>query len=127
MVVYHAAANDTSAATLDLLHRAGVEPHVIEPAKCPPRRMMIRLLAERAGVPVRALVRPGADTAAVVDLAAADLTDDHLLDVLTEHPALIDGPIVVTAKGARLCRTPEQALDLLSANGNAASGLRQSA
>ena len=40
-------------------------------------------------------------------------TDDQLIDVMLEHPILINRPIVITPKGARLCRPSETVLDIL--------------
>lgn len=41
------------------------------------------------------------------------MTDDQLLDAMMAHPILINRPIVVTPKGARLCRPSELVLELL--------------
>ena len=43
----------------------------------------------------------------------ATLLDEVLLDAIEEHPILINRSIVVTDKGARLCRPSEMVLDLL--------------
>ncbi|MFL6838543.1 MAG: ArsC/Spx/MgsR family protein, partial [Bradyrhizobium sp.] len=40
-------------------------------------------------------------------------SDDELIDFMLDHPILINRPIVVTPKGARLCRPSELVLDLL--------------
>ena len=44
-------------------------------------------------------------------LAAAD--DDTLLEAMAAHPILINRPVVITARGTRLCRPPETVLELL--------------
>ncbi len=36
-----------------------------------------------------------------------------ILRAVAEHPVLLDRPIVVTPKGAKLCRPPEMVLELL--------------
>ena len=41
------------------------------------------------------------------------LTEDELVNFMIEYPILINRPIVVTAKGARLCRPSEAVLDIL--------------
>jgi arsenate reductase len=41
------------------------------------------------------------------------VSDDQLLDAMAVHPVLIERPLVVTAKGVRLCRPSEAVLDLL--------------
>ena len=40
-------------------------------------------------------------------------SDDELIDFMLAHPILINRPIVVTAKGVRLCRPSELVFDLL--------------
>ena len=44
-------------------------------------------------------------------LAGAD--DDTLLEAMAAHPILINRPVVITARGTRLCRPPEAVLELL--------------
>ena len=41
------------------------------------------------------------------------MSDDQLLDRMIEHLILTNRPIVVTEKGARLCRPSELVLDIL--------------
>jgi arsenate reductase len=48
---------------------------------------------------------------AALNLAGA--SDDALLDAAAAHPILLNRPIVVTAKGAKLCRPPELVHDIL--------------
>jgi arsenate reductase len=40
-------------------------------------------------------------------------SDDDLINFMVEHPILINRPIVVTPKGARLCRPSEEVLEIL--------------
>ena len=50
-----------------------------------------------------------------VELGLDDLslTDDALINAMLQHPVLINRPIVVTAKGVKLCRPSELVLALL--------------
>ncbi len=43
----------------------------------------------------------------------AELSDDQLIDAMMAHPILINRPIVVTSKGAALCRPSERVFELL--------------
>jgi arsenate reductase (glutaredoxin) len=65
------------------------------------------------GIPVRALLREKGTPYAELGLADPKWTDDELLDFMLTQPILINRPIVVTPKGARLCRPSELVLDLL--------------
>lgn len=39
--------------------------------------------------------------------------DDQLIDLMLEHPILINRPIVITGLGVRLCRPSESVLEIL--------------
>jgi arsenate reductase len=41
------------------------------------------------------------------------LSDETLIDAMMQHPVLINRPIVVTAKGVKLCRPSELVLTIL--------------
>jgi arsenate reductase len=113
VVIYHNPACGTSRNALALIRNAGVEPHVIEYLKTPPTRDMLRALAARAGLPVRALLRERGTPFAELGLADPSLTDDQILDAMAAHPVLINRPIVVSPKGVRLCRPSEEVIALL--------------
>lgn len=113
VVIYHNPACETSRNTLAMIRNAGVEPHVVEYLKCPPTRLLLTQMLERAGLTVRQILREKGTPFADLGLSDPSLTDDALLDAIGEHPILINRPIVVTPKGARLCRPSERVLDLL--------------
>ena len=66
-----------------------------------------------AGVGPRAILRKRGTPYAELGLDDTGLSDDALLDHIMEHPVLIERPIVVSPKGARLCRPPESVQELL--------------
>ena len=74
---------------------------------------MIRQLATRAGVPLRALLRDKEPVFRELGLDGNNLAEDALLDAIEAHPILLNRPIVVTPKGVRLCRPSELVIDLL--------------
>lgn len=117
VVIYHNPACGTSRNTLALIRHVGIEPRVIEYLKTPPGRAEVRDLATRAGVPLRALLREKGTPFAELGLDDPSLDDDRLLDAIEAHPVLLNRPIVVTSRGARLCRPSEAVLDLLPDEG----------
>jgi arsenate reductase len=119
VVVYHNPKCGTSRNTLALIRHAGIEPEVIEYLKTPPSRERLVELIAAMGVPVRAVIREKGTPYAERGLADPSLTDDQLIDAMIADPILINRPIVVTEKGARLCRPSELVLDLLPAMPNA--------
>jgi arsenate reductase (glutaredoxin) len=114
VIIYHNPRCGTSRNTLGLIRNAGVEPHVIEDLKTPPSRVLIRQLATRAGVPLRALLRDKEPVFRELRLNDSNLAEDALLDAIEAHPILLNRPIVVTPKGVRLCRPSELVVDLLA-------------
>ncbi len=62
-------------------------------------------------MPVRAMVRTSEPCYAEMGLEKAD--DDTLLAAMAAHPSLMQRPIVVTDKGAKLCGSGEGVGELL--------------
>ena len=113
VIIYHNPLCGTSRNTLGLIRNAGVEPHVIEYLKTPPTRLLLRHLAVRMGMPLRAIVREKEPVFRKLGLDDPAISDDMLLDAIEAHPILLNRPIVVTPKGVRLCRPSELVLELL--------------
>ena len=111
VTIYHNPACGTSRNTLGLIRNAGIEPRVVDYLRTPPDRATLRSLIAAMGLPVREFVR--AKEALYADLRLADADDDALIDAMLAHPVLINRPIVVTARGTKLCRPSEQVLDIL--------------
>ncbi len=113
VIIYHNPRCGTSRTTLGLIRNSGVEPHIIEYLKTFPSRIMLRQLAERIGVPLRALVRDKEPIFRELGLSDKNPSDDALLEALEAHPIVLSRPIVVTPKGVKLCRPFDLVLDLL--------------
>jgi len=113
VIVYHNPDCGTPRNTLAMIRNAGVEPHVIEYLKTPPSRDMLTQLIARMGISVGGLMREKGTPYAELGLGDPALSDEQLLDAMMAHPILINRPIVVSPKGVRLCRPPEDVLDLL--------------
>lgn len=112
-IIYHNPLCGTSRNTLAMLQAAGGTPEIIEYLKTPPSRERLVELLGLMGIPVRELLRDKGDLHAELNLANPDLSDDQLIDAMVAHPSLMNRPIVITDKGARLCRPSELVLDLL--------------
>lgn len=113
VAIYHNPNCGTSRNALAMIQRSGASPSVIEYLKNPPTREKLIELIAAMGIPVRGLLREKGTPYAELGLADPKWTDDELLDFMLAHPILINRPIVVTAKGVRLCRPSELVLDLL--------------
>jgi arsenate reductase len=113
ITIYHNPACGTSRNTLAMIRQSGEEPEIIEYLKTPPTRERLIELIKAMGISVRDLLRRKGTPYDTLDLDDPKWTDDQLIDLMLEHPILINRPIVVTPKGVRLCRPSEVVLEIL--------------
>jgi len=113
VTIYHNPACGTSRNTLAMVRASGVEPEIIEYLKTPPSRARLTELIAAMGGDVRALIREKGTPYNELGLANPDLSQEALIDAMLLYPILINRPIVVTAKGVKLCRPSELVLSLL--------------
>ncbi len=113
VTIFHNPACGTSRNVLGLIRNAGIEPNVVLYLKTPPSRAELEALIVKMGVPVREILREKGTPFAELGLGDPAKGDAELIDAILAHPILMNRPIVVTEKGARLCRPSETVLDLL--------------
>jgi arsenate reductase len=113
ITIYHNPACGTSRNVLALIRDAGIEPKVIEYLKTPPDRATLAALIARMNMRPRDLLREKGTPYAELGLAADHWSDAQLIDLMVEHPILINRPIVVTPRGVKLCRPSESVKELL--------------
>jgi arsenate reductase (glutaredoxin) len=114
VTIYHNPACGTSRNTLALIRAAGIEPTVIEYLVTPPDRTTLESLIRRMAIRPRDLLRMQGTPYAELGLGSDHWSDAELIDQMLAHPILINRPIVVTARGVRLCRPAETVLPLLA-------------
>ncbi|RPH24766.1 arsenate reductase (glutaredoxin) [Buttiauxella warmboldiae] len=113
VTIYHNPACGTSRNTLELIRNSGTEPNVILYLETPPTRAeLVKLIADM-GIPVRELLRKNVEPYEQLALADDNFSDARLIDLMLQHPILINRPIVVTPQGSRLCRPSELVLGIL--------------
>jgi len=115
VTIYHNPGCGTSRNTLALIRNAGIEPVVIQYLNTPPDRATLKDLIQRMGCTARALLREKGTPYIELGLDLPHWSDAQLIEHMLAHPILINRPIVVTHKGARLCRPAEVVLELLPA------------
>jgi arsenate reductase len=109
--IYHNPECGTSRKALAALREAGHEPEIVEYKKAGWTREQLEALFAKMGVRPRDVLRVRGTPAD--DLGLADAPDDAILTAMTEHPILVERPIVAGPNGARLCRPVEQLRELL--------------
>lgn len=113
-LIYHNPKCGTSRNTLAMIEASGETLAIIEYLKTPPDRNRLMELITMMGITPRELLRQKGTPYDELDLGNPALTDEQLIDAMLAHPILINRPIVVTEKGARLCRPSERVLGLLA-------------
>ncbi|GAF59141.1 arsenate reductase [Psychrobacter sp. JCM 18902] len=112
-LIFHNPKCGTSRNTLAIMKASGENPEVIEYLKTPlSRDYLVELLAKMQISP-RELLRSKEPVNDELELDNPELSDDQIIDAMIAHPILINRPIVVTTKGAALCRPSERVFALL--------------
>lgn len=114
VTIYHNPACGTSRNTLGLIRNTGEEPVIVEYLKTPLTKEELRALVGKLGIPVRGLLRAKEKLAGELGINDPSIGDEALLDAMAAHPVLMNRPVVITGKGALLCRPEsEVVLDIL--------------
>src|SRR4051794_9084053 len=95
-----------------LLQERGVDAEIVRYLDQPPTLDDLRRLMTLLGISdPRDMMRRGEDV--YKELALDDATADERLRAITEHPILLERPIVVRGDRAVIARPPERLLELL--------------
>ncbi|MDF3020885.1 MAG: arsenate reductase [Steroidobacteraceae bacterium] len=115
VTIFHDALCANSRDTLGLIRNSGIEPTIVDYLRDPPTRLQLTELIGAAGLSVRAAMRKRGTRYHDLQLGDTVLTEAQLLDAMIGNPTLIKRPFVfvVTSRGTRWCRRPEQVLDIL--------------
>ncbi|CFQ66474.1 arsenate reductase (glutaredoxin) [Yersinia alsatica] len=114
VTIYHNPRCTKSRETLALLEQHGIKPQVVLYLDTPPSVTTLKELLQQLGFSdARQLMRTKEDLYKTLNLADKALTQDQLLQAMSENPKLIERPIVVYQGKARIGRPPEQVLEIL--------------
>jgi arsenate reductase len=111
--LYHNPRCSKSRQTLALLQERGIEPEIIEYLQTPPDAATLAGILAQLGIGATELMRTGEDDYRAAASELANLDETALIDWLSAHPNVIERPIVVTDKGARIGRPPKSVLDII--------------
>jgi len=113
ITIFHNPSCGTSRNALAAIREAGHQPEVVEYLKAGWRRDQLIDLLARMGVRPRDILRVRGTPAEELGLTRPDVSDDAIVDAMVAHPILVERPIVVSPKGAALCRPVEKVRALL--------------
>lgn len=111
--IFHNPRCSKSRQTLELLNEQGIEPEIIRYLETPPTAEELGNILDMLGCQPRELMRTKETEYKELGLDNADLTREQLLQAMSEHPKLIERPIVVRNNKAALGRPPENVLAIL--------------
>jgi arsenate reductase len=112
VTIYHNPSCSNSRKALEIIRAHGIEPTVVEYLKTPLTPQKLRhLIKDEMKTGVRDVMRT--QEAAYLDMKLGGADDDTLMAAIAAHPILLNRPIVVTDKGAKLCRPGETVETLL--------------
>jgi arsenate reductase len=112
-LVYHNPSCSKSRGALEILGERGVDTDVVEYLKAPPARASLERIVDSIDDPPAALVRKDPKFKAL-GLDPADYTTRAaVVELLLEHPELMQRPVVFRGDRAVIARPSEKVLDLL--------------
>lgn len=112
--IYHNARCSKSRAALAILEQAGIQPRIVEYLKDTPTASALDALFRKLGREPQAVMRFGEAIAKALGLHANDVRSRaEWIQLIVEHPILLERPIVVHGDAARVGRPPENVKELL--------------
>jgi arsenate reductase len=115
ITIFHNPKCGTSRTVVAAVEAAGFKPEVVEYLKAGWTRPQLQGLLARMGAKPRDILRTRGTPAEALGLLDPAASDDKILDAMVAEPILVERPIVVTPKGAQLCRPADKVQALLEA------------
>ena len=113
VTIYHNPKCGTSRTVLGILREVGHEPEVVEYLATPLDRAGLADLLAKIGIGPREILRRRGTPYDELGLNDPKLTDEALIGHIAAHPILMERPVVVTPKGAKVCRPADVVRTLL--------------
>jgi arsenate reductase len=113
VLVYHNPSCSKSRGALEILHEREVDAEVVEYLEAPPDRAALERIVDTVADPPAELVRKDQKFKAL-GLDASDYTTrETVIELLLEHPELMQRPVVFVGDRAVIARPSEKVLELL--------------
>ena len=113
ITIYHTLRCSKSRETPALLEEQGITPVIVEYLKDIPSAETLHDVLTKLGLTPRQLLRTKEDDYKALNLSDTSLSDDALIEAMCANPKLIERPIVIKGKNARIGRPPQQVLEIL--------------
>ena len=112
MKIYHNQQCSKSNAALELIKQNGITPEVVEYLKATPTKDELKSLLVMLNLQPLQLIRTQ-EPLFQQKFLNLTLSDEQWIDIMLQHPELIERPIVVKDGKAIIARPAEKVLDLL--------------
>ncbi len=113
VVIHHNPDCGTSRNVVELVMACGLKPTIVEYLLEGWTRPQLLVLFAAANLTPRTALRETKSPAQQLGLLEPSVDDATILDLMLQHPVLVNRPIVCTRKGVKLCRPSETVLHLL--------------
>jgi arsenate reductase len=113
IVIYQKPTCTTCRQVYKALQESGVDFAAVDYYTDPIPKAKLEELLRKMKRPARDLLRTKEEVYRRLELADRDLNDDEIVDLMVEHPDLIQRPIVENGDRAVLARPPERLKDIL--------------
>jgi arsenate reductase (glutaredoxin) len=113
MLVYHNPSCSKSRGALDLLREKAVDVEVVDYLRQPPDRAALARILDAISDPPAALVRKDKRFKELGLDPSRFTTRDRVIELLLEHPELMERPVVFRGERAVIARPSERVLELL--------------
>ncbi|MDE1462374.1 arsenate reductase (glutaredoxin) [Spartinivicinus poritis] len=113
VTIYHNPRCSKSRQTLQLIEEKNIAPEIIRYLETPPSEAELKNILKLLGMPAKALIRTGEAEYKALALDLDSATEAQLITAMTQHPKLIQRPIVIANGKAVLGRPPENVDEIL--------------
>lgn len=111
MTIWHNNRCGKSRGALEILQEKGFTPNVVKYLETPPTAKEIKEVLKKAGIKAHDLIRTGEEE--YKPYKGKTLTEAEWIQVMIEHPILIERPVVINGDKAVVARPPERVLEIL--------------
>ncbi|MGH1469658.1 MAG: arsenate reductase (glutaredoxin) [Cellvibrionaceae bacterium] len=113
LTIYHNPRCSKSRQTLALLEENGHKPVIIEYLSNRPSANTLKQILSKLDMSPRELLRKGEDIYKEKKLNDDTLSDNQIIEFMSQYPKLIERPIVINGNKAVIGRPPENVLTIL--------------
>ena len=113
MKIYHNPRCSKSRQTLEIIKQKGVEIEIIEYIKPPPTIKTLKLILTKLKISAIDLVRKNEEIWKAKG-KNKNLTNEEIIELMVDHPKIIERPIVLNKNQAIIGRPPENVLKIIN-------------